>query len=170
VGSLFSYSVYYLLVKAQEFGKLPSELNFSLSKQHPLVKRYTAIRVGDEILKPDMDLLVFSEREGAPLTIFSLKTSPRERGGQTHRWKLVLDIALHCEELKERYALNYKVERDVRLGFITANFYKELGSPQQRAALRFFDYVYLAREDVEVSPPIKRLSSIVSDLRELYGR
>jgi hypothetical protein len=80
-----------------------------------------------------------------------------------------LDIALHCKELKEKYALDYEAERDVKFGFITANFYKELGSPQQRATLSFFDYVYLARRDIEVAHPVKRLSSIVEDLREIYG-
>lgn len=169
VGSLFSWGVHYLLIKIQELGGLPLELNFSISKDHELVRKYATIEVGDERLKPDMDLLIFSEREDTPLLIFSLKTSLRERAGQTHRWKLVLDIALHCKELKEKYALDYKVERDVKLGFITTNFYGELKDPQHRATLRFFDYVYLARDDVRVGPPVKRLSEIVEDLKEIYG-
>jgi len=165
-GSLFPWGACYILEKIRDFEKIP--VIFSLTKKHELVEKYATIRVGSEILKPDMDLLIFSEREDTPLLICSLKTSLRERAGQTHRWKMVLDIALKCKELKEKYALNYEVKRDIKFVFITTNFYNEIYQPQQRAMFRFFDFVYLARDDIDVIPPVKRLSCIVDDLKEIY--
>lgn len=168
VGSLFSFGIYYTLLKIKEFGKLSSDLQFSLSKNHPLIKEYAVIKIGNETLKPDMDLLAFSEKPDKPIIIFSLKTSLRERAGQSQRWKLVLDIAQYCDELRKRYNIDYKLKKEIKFGFITTNFYKELFQPQYRATITFFDYVYIARKVKETKPPIKKLSEIIDDLNKIF--
>ncbi len=168
VGSLFSFGVYYTLLKIKDFNRLPSDLQLSLSKNHPLIKEHAIIKIGNETLKPDMDLLIFSEKPYTPIIIFSLKTSLRERAGQSHRWKLVLDIAQYCDILKKKYNINYKAEREIKFGFITTNFYKELFEPQYRATITFFDYVYIARKVENLKPPIKRLSEIINDLNNTF--
>ncbi|BCX15726.1 MAG: hypothetical protein KatS3mg097_618 [Candidatus Parcubacteria bacterium] len=168
VGSLFPFGVYYTLLKIKELGKLPSSMQLSLSKNHPLIKEYAAIKIGNEILKPDMDLMAFSEKPDKPIIIFSLKTSLRERAGQSHRWKLILDIAQYCDFLKEKYNINYKPEKEIKFGFITTNFYKELLEPQYRATITFFDYVYIARKTEHILPHVKRLSEIINDLNKIF--
>lgn len=81
-------------------------------KKHPLIEKYATIKVGDDVQKPDIDLLIYyhPDAEKYPVIIYSIKTSLRERAGQTYRWKLLMDIVSSndCKTIKEKYSLTYK--------------------------------------------------------------
>jgi len=107
--------------------------------------------------------------EKSPVLIFSVKTSLRERAGQTYKWKLLMDIATSkdCLQIKRKYGLSFEVKADFRVGFITTNFYDEITHPQQMGMLNFFDFVYLTKLGNFISP-INEFSKILSDLNALY--
>ncbi len=167
-GNLFQSTVLYLLIRNVEKGNLPSHLLILKRKSHPIVQKFAVVRVGDEEQKPDMDLMVFSERDVKPVIIYSCKTSLRERAGQTYRWKLLVEVSQHCPTLVEKYGIEYSPKRKVLVGLITADFYGELRSPQQRGALKFFDFTYVGKPGPH-APPLKPLSTIVDDLKGTYG-
>jgi type II restriction enzyme len=167
-GNNFQFLVLYLLIINIENGNLPENLIVLRTKQHKLIDEYATIKVADETQKPDIDLIAFSEEKNKPIVIYSCKTSLRERAGQTHRWKLLLDITQHCPILVEKYQLKYSKNREILTGFITADFYNEIMQPQQRGILEFFDFSYVAK-DIQVSPPIKNLSKIIEDLNNLFS-
>ncbi|NPA13001.1 MAG: hypothetical protein GXO45_03325 [Aquificae bacterium] len=167
-GENFQFLVLYLLILNIEKGNLPTDLIVLKTKKHKIVDKYATIKIANETQKPDMDLVALSEDENKPIVIYSCKTSLRERAGQTYRWKLLVDIAKHCPTLIEKYKLEYPDEKEVLTGFITANFYEEITKPQQRGMLQFFDYSYIAK-DIEIQPPIKKLSSIIEDLNTIFG-
>lgn len=114
-------------------------------------------------------MLAFTETSDVA-AIYSLKTSLRERAGQTQRWKLLLDIATapDCDSVKQKYALNYDGKRRFVMGLITTNFYDEIMAPQQRGMLRFFDYVYLTKPDAHAHP-VSNFSTVARDLTDLYA-
>ncbi|PSN97366.1 hypothetical protein B9Q11_04320 [Candidatus Marsarchaeota G2 archaeon ECH_B_SAG-F08] len=131
--------------------------------------------VGNEKLKPDMDLLAFLENAEQPLLIMSLKTSLRERAGQTMRWKLLLDVARECPTLREKYGLNYHGHGRIFFVLLTTNFYKEMFTSQQMANFRFFDSVYVARmlnkKELSILKEksfVKRLSKIIDDINAFF--
>ena len=167
-GNNFQFLVLYLLILNVEIGNLPDNLIVLKTKQHRIVDEYATIKVGDETQKPDLDLIVFTEEESKPVVIYSCKTSFRERAGQTYRWKLLIDITKCCPILVEKYKLEYPERRKDLTGFITTNFYNEIMQPQHKGMLEFFDYSYVAR-NIETKPPMKKLSSIISDLRVLFS-
>jgi len=167
-GNNFQFLVLYLLILNIEKGNLPNDLIVLKTKKHKIVDEYATIKVADETQKPDLDLIAFSEKEHKPIVIYSCKTSLRERAGQTYRWKLLVDITKYCPALVEKYKLEYPEKRKVLTGFITTNFYNEIMQPQQKGMLEFFDYSYIAK-NIEVQPPIKRLSSIINDLNNIFG-
>jgi len=169
-GNGFQTLVLRFLIAMQEDGLIPAEVIFTLKpKRHPLIENFAAIHIGDETLKPDLDLLAYTEASDVA-AIYSLKTSLRERAGQTQRWKLLLDIATaaDCDSIKQKYGLNYASKRKFEMGLITTNFYDEIMAPQQRGLLRFFDYVYLTKPDAH-APPVSNFSNIAADLSELYA-
>lgn len=43
--------------------------------------------------------------------ILSIKTSLRERAGQTYKWKLLMEIATTENPIKEKYNISYDVEK-----------------------------------------------------------
>lgn len=86
----------------------------------------------------------------------------------TYRWKLLVEVSQHCPTLVEKYGIEYSPKRKVLVGLITADFYGELRSPQQRGALKFFDFTYVSKPGPH-APPLKPLSTIVEDLKETYG-
>lgn len=167
-GNNFQFLVLYLLIYNIENGNLPEDLIVLKKKRHKILDEYASIKVGDEIQKPDLDLIAFTEDNTKPVVIYSCKTSLRERAGQTYRWKLLVDITKHCPKLVEKYQLEYPEKRKILTGFITTNFYNEIMQPQQKGMLTFFDYSYIAK-DIEVEPPIKKLSYIIKDLKEIFG-
>ena len=170
-GNGFQALAGYALIKLQQQNGLPRRLVITLKpRQHPSIEGFARIQVGDEIQKPDIDLLIFSATETKrwPVVIYSVKTSLRERAGQTYRWKLLLDVATGgCQALRERYALKYESVVTLKLGFITADFYGEITQPQAEGALKFFDFAYLTKPDT--TSAARRFSSVANDLQTLYS-
>ena len=170
-GNGFQCLSFCALAALQADGLVPSHLVFTLKTQkHPKIGG-SVIKVGPEIMKPDVDLLVYSDRDAdAPIVIFSLKTSLRERAGQTHRWKILLDIVTskNCLSIKAKYDLQYEGGSEFRLALLTTNFYDEITSPQQRGLLRFFDHAYLTKPG-DFQPPVARFSQVAEDLRRIYA-
>jgi type II restriction enzyme len=170
-GHCFQSLAVYALFMMQKEEMIPPRLICTLNTRHPLIESSAAIQVGGEKLKPDLDLLVYSGQAAAdePVCIYSLKTSLRERAGQTHRWRLLFDIVTsdNCRSIKEKYRLGYKGTKQFKMGMITTNFYDEISQPQQRGLLAFFDYVYLTKPG-RFAPPVANFSRIAEDLRKTY--
>jgi len=171
-GNAFQCLVVYSLIGLQEKGELNTDLVITLKpKNHYLIEKYATIKVGDDIQKPDIDMLIYeyTESEKKPVMIYSIKTSLRERAGQTYRWKLLMDIATsdNCKTIKEKYSLSYDASGDFKVGFITTNFYNEIMNPQNQGMLRFFDFAYITK-DGNWKKPISSFSEIVNDLNSIY--
>ena len=60
-------------------------------------------------------------------------------------------------------------EKRVLVGFITADFYNEISSPQLRGMLSFFDFSYVSKPVIEIET-IRKLSKIIEDLKEIFGK
>jgi len=171
-GNGFQGLVAYSLIRLQEQKILSPYLAITLKpKKHPLIEKYAAIKVGDDIQKPDIDLLIYhySRPEKYPVIIYSIKTSLRERAGQTYRWKLLMDIVSSndCKTIKDKYSLTYKAIDNFKVGFITTNFYNEITNPQQKGMLKFFDFVYITKHG-KWEMPVCEFSKIVDDLNGIY--
>ncbi len=171
-GNGFQGLVAYALIYLQNEGLINKDLVITLKpKKHRFIKNYATIQVGDDVQKPDVDLMIYHSKklEHAPVLIFSMKTSLRERVGQTYKWKLLMDIATSkdCMQIKQKYGLSFDVKADFKVGFITTNFYDEITQPQQIGMLRFFDFVYLTKAG-KFQSPICEFSKIVSDLKTIY--
>jgi type II restriction enzyme len=172
-GNGFQGLIAYSLIALQKTNILNSGLVITLKpRSHPLITRYATIRVGDEIQKPDIDILVYiyTKPEKYPILIYSAKASLRERAGQTYRWKLLMDIATseNCRSIREKYDLTYEAKGDFRVGLITANFYDEIMKPQQQGMLKFFDFAYITKSGYW-EKPVSNFSQIIEDLNTLYG-
>ena len=169
-GNGFQSLVFLTLVTMQSKQLISARIIFSLKpKSHPIINQFAVIKVSDEVLKPDMDLMAYTE-ECQRVAIYSLKTSMRERAGQTHRWKLLMDIATaqDAESIRRKYKISYTGGRQFSMNFITTNFYDEITSPQQRGMLGFFDRVYLTKPG-EFEAPVLNFSHIAQDLSAVYG-
>lgn len=172
-GNGFQGLVAYSLIRLQEKKLLNPDLAITLKpKKHPLIEKYAAIKVGDDIQKPDIDLLIYhyQKPEKYPVIIYSIKTSLRERVGQTYRWKLLMDIVSSndCKTIKEKYSLTYKAIDNFKVGFITTNFYNEITNPQQKGMLKFFDFVYITKPG-KWEKPICEFSKILDSLNTIYS-
>ncbi len=172
-GNGFQGLVAYSLIKLQEKNLLNPDMAITLKpKKHPLIEKYATIKVGDDVQKPDIDLLIYhyQKPEKYPVIIYSIKTSLRERAGQTYRWKLLMDIVSSndCKTIKEKYSLTYKAMDNFKVGFITTNFYDEITKPQQKGMLKFFDFVYITKPG-KWETPISEFSKILDDLNAVYS-
>lgn len=174
-GNGFQGLVAYSLIKAQKEGEINPNLIMTLRpKKHKLIKEFAAIKIGAETQKPDIDLIIFhkntEDNDNYPIMIYSLKTSLRERLGQTYKWKLLMEIANSndCQSVKKKYGLSWDTNKEFKMGLITTNFYNEIMQPQQKGLLNFFDYVYIAKSG-EWEAPVKCLSTIVDDLENIFG-
>lgn len=163
VGEMFSSSIVYLFLKAKEAGAVRS--NITVTSRLGTVKNWTVITVGGEEQKPDMDLVFYSTDEqgtiNEPVLIMSLKTSLRERAGQTYRWKLLLEIATSENPIKEKYNIAYAHTTMPLVCFTTLDFYDELGQPQNKGMLKFFDKVFLGKQTTRVIENTVPLSFVV---------
>lgn len=171
-GNGFQGLVAYSLIKLQEKDLLNPDLAITLKpKKHPLIEKYATIKVGDDVQKPDIDLIIYhyQKPEKYPVIIYSIKTSLRERAGQTYRWKLLMDIVSSndCKTIKEKYSLTYEAIDNFKVGFITTNFYNEITNPQQKGMLKFFDFVYITKPG-KWENPICEFSKILDDLNAVY--
>ncbi len=171
-GNGFQGLVAYSLIYLQAKGFINQDLVITLKpKKHKFIEDYATIKAGNDVQKPDVDLMIYDNKklEKAPVMIYSIKTSLRERVGQTYKWKLLMDIATSedCIQVKQKYGLISKVKADFKTGFITTNFYDEITQPQQAGMLNFFDYTYLTKVG-SFKKPIESFSKIVTDLKTLY--
>ncbi|WP_157726684.1 hypothetical protein [Thermococcus sp. P6] len=53
------------------------------------------------------------------------------------------------------------------MGFITADFYDEIYSPQIQGMLSFFDFSYVSKPNIELEK-VKNLSNIIEDLNKIF--
>jgi type II restriction enzyme len=127
----------------------------------PSFDEISIINVDGETQKPDCDLVIYSLNEEKSLKkcmIISLKTSLRERVAQTHKWKLLMEIAASNNSLKEKYNISYNPKEMPLVCFATVNFYNQINRPQFRGMLKFFDKSFIA--DKVDSKFISRMSNL----------
>jgi type II restriction enzyme len=148
-GNSFSQTVIYIFLKNKEIGNIREDIYItSQISKVPSFKEVTVINVDGETQKPDCDLVIFSLNEDETLKkcmILSLKTSLRERAGQTYKWKLLMEIATSKNSIKEKYNIEYNPEKMPLVGFATVNFYNEINNPQHRGMFKFFDKSFIAK-------------------------
>lgn len=160
-GSAFSLLIKYVFLKLKEKGDVPHNIFMTSNpKKHPLIEKMVTIYVGEDTQKPDMDIAIYSviDEKLHRCFILSLKTSLRERAGQTYKWKLLLEIATSDCAVREKYNIRYDNEVMPLVGFATVNFYNEINNPQHRGMFQFFDSAFIGK-------PIK--SDFISNLSEL---
>ena len=146
VGAIFSNCIEYLFLKAKDASEVREDI-YVTSK----VKKFgdmIAIIVDGETQKPDMDLVFYTVRENGnikKMMILSLKTSLRERAGQTYKWKLLLEIATTQNSIKDKYNIVYPLDETPLVCFATVNFYNEINNPQHRGMFKFFDKSFIGK-------------------------
>jgi type II restriction enzyme len=88
-GNSFSQAVLYIFIKNKEVGNIRPDIFITSKKSKvPSFNEISIINVDGETQKPDCDLVIYSLNEEKSLKkcmILSLKTSLRERAGQTYR-------------------------------------------------------------------------------------
>lgn len=167
-GNSFSLTLVYIFLKNKEIGNIRKDIFItSHISKIPSFEEVYIINVDGETQKPDCDLVIYSLNEDNTLKkcmILSLKTSLRERAGQTYKWKLLMEIATSCTPIKEKYNINYNPENMPLVGFATVNFYNEINNPQHRGMFKFFDKSFIAKNvDADF---IARLSTLPEYINE----
>ena len=123
--------------------------------------------MGSETQKPDVDIVIFTQKSNGLIDksiILSLKTSLRERAGQTYKWKLLLEIATSDNPIKEKYEISYQTQQIPYICFATVNFYNEIDNPQHRGMFKFFDEVFIAKPiERDFIKPLSKLIDFVND-------
>jgi len=167
-GNSFSLALVYIFLKNKEFGNIREDVFITSHKSKvPSFKEVSIINVDGETQKPDCDLIIYSINEEKSLKkciILSLKTSLRERAGQTYKWKLLMEIANLDNPIKERYNIVYNSPVIPLICFATINFYDEINQPQQRGMFKFFDKSFIAKNiDADF---ISRMSNLPNYVNE----
>ena len=148
-GNSFSSALVYIFLKNKEYGNIREDIFItSQLSRIPSFKEVSIIYVDGETQKPDCDLVVYSLNEDGTLKkcmILSLKTSLRERAGQTYKWKLLMEIANSDNAIKQKYNIDYNPEKMPLVGFATVNFYDEINNPQHKGMFKFFDKSFIAK-------------------------
>jgi len=167
-GNSFSKIIEYIFLKNKIIGNIRTGIFITSQKSKvPDFKEISTIKMGDETQKPDCDLVIYSLNKNNTLKkciILSLKTSLRERAGQTYKWKLLMEIAISSKALREKYDIRYEAKIMPLVCFATVNFYKEINNPQQRGMFKFFDKAFIAK-DID-SNFICRLSTLPNFVNE----
>lgn len=170
VGSIFSNTIVWIFLKNKDVGNIDDNIYITSHKKRvPNNAELFTINVGEETQKPDMDLAVYSLNEDESLKkcmILSLKTSLRERAGQTYKWKLLMEIANSASDIKERYNIEYNPPVNPVVCFATINFYDEINNPQHRGMFKFFDCAFIGK-NIETGDFIKPLSYLIDYTREI---
>jgi type II restriction enzyme len=167
-GNSFSLALAYIFLKNKEIGTIRDDI-FITSKisKVPSFEEVTIINVDGETQKPDCDLVIYSLKEDNTLKecmILSLKTSLRERAGQTYKWKLLMEIATTDNPIKEKYNIDYKAWKMPLVAFATVNFYNEINNPQHKGMFKFFDKSFIAKNvDADF---IERMSTLPKYINE----
>lgn len=148
-GNTFSSAIIYIFLQNKIVANIRPEI-FITSKKSQVknFKNISTIYVDGETQKPDCDLIIFTKKENGDVNkcmILSLKTSLRERAGQTYKWKLLMEIASSENSIKEKYNISYHPERMPLVCFATVNFYDEINKPQHKGMFKFFDKSFIAK-------------------------
>jgi type II restriction enzyme len=170
-GNAFSLAIVYVFLKNKEYGNVQPHIFITSQKSKvPSFNEISVINVGDETQKPDCDLVIYSLNNDQSLRkcmILSLKTSLRERAGQTYKWKLLMEIAMSDSKLKEKYGIVYNPTAMPLVCFVTVNFYNEINHPQHRGMFKFFDKSFIAKNvDADF---ISRMSSLPDYVNEVLS-
>lgn len=174
-GNVFQQMLAYAIAQNIIIGNVTKPVVVTMSVKN-LIEQYASIKVDEDTLKPDSDVIVYSLDEGEkPIMNFSCKTSCRERAGQTYKWKLMCDLATcNCDHKDgnpncpvTRYNLTYTPSRKILTCFATTDFYDELGNPQIRAMFNFFDYSYIAKT-TSPSASVSILEMLVDDINQVF--
>lgn len=178
-GHSFSQAIVYIFLQNKKFGNINPHIYITSKKSKvPSFNTISTIHVDGETQKPDCDLLIYSLKDDILINnnitlnddnetlkkkirqkkakkildkciILSLKTSLRERAGQTYRWKLLMEIANsdNCI-IKEKYKISYNPDKikPPLVCFATVDFYGEIDTPQNRGMFKFFDKSFVAKE------------------------
>lgn len=148
-GNSFSLSLIYIFLKNKQIGNIREDIFItSQISKIPSFKEVSIINVDGETQKPDCDLVIYSLNKDNTLKkcmILSLKTSLRERAGQTYKWKLLMEIATSDNPIKKKYNINYNPKKIPLVAFATVNFYNEINNPQHRGMFKFFDQSFIAK-------------------------
>lgn len=160
-GAAFSNMMQYLFLKSKEEKKVKDNIFITNKTKNSVFEDMVTIHVDGETQKPDMDLIIYSLNEQGSIDkcmIISLKTSLRERAGQTYKWKLLLEIAIGGSEIKKKYNIQYLAKKMPLVCFATVNFYNEINNPQHRGMFKFFDNSFIGK-------PLK--SDFISNLSKI---
>lgn len=168
-GGAFSSLIVWVFLQNKDKGNVAQNV-FITSKisQIPHYKELFFIQVGEETQKPDVDLVIYSldlANELKKCLILSLKTSLRERAGQTYKWKLLMEIANTDSAIKEKYDIAYNPPILPLVCFATVNFYDEINNPQHRGMFKFFDCAFIGK-NIQTSEFIKPLSYLIDYVRK----
>jgi len=149
-GSSFSSLIVYVFLNNKICGNIKPYI-FITSKKSEVANfdKIATINVDGETQKPDCDLVIHSsnfKKSSNRSIILSLKTSLRERAGQTYRWKLLMEIASSKNAIKKKYNISYDTKHAPYVCFATVNFYNEINQPQQRGMFKFFDKAFIAKD------------------------
>lgn len=170
-GNAFSNCLVYLFIKNKLEGNIKPNIYITSKKSRVTnFDKISTIIIGNETQKPDVDLIIYTEKKDKSVDkciILSLKTSLRERAGQTYKWKLLMEIATTQNPIKDKYDIKYNVFQMPIICFATVNFYNEINNPQHRGMFKFFDKAFIAK-DIE-SEFISPLSNIVNFVNERLG-
>ncbi len=167
-GNTFSNLVIYTFLQNKIHENINPQI-FITSKASEIkdFDRITTINVGDETQKPDVDLIIYTEKDDNSVDkciILSLKTSLRERAGQTYKWKLLMEIATSDNPIKEKYDISYNPDNMPLVCFATVNFYNEINNPQHRGMFKFFDNSFIGKPiNTEFINSLSHLIDYVND-------
>ncbi|MFH1192039.1 MAG: BsaWI family type II restriction enzyme [bacterium] len=148
-GNSFANAIIYIFLQNKIIGNIKPDIFITSKKSQ--VKNFdkiSTIRVDGETQKPDVDLIIFTKKKSGNIKkciILSLKTSLRERAGQTYKWKLLMEIATTQNSIKDKYNISYNPEKMPLVCFATVNFYNEINNPQHRGMFKFFDKSFIAK-------------------------
>lgn len=148
-GNSFSLILMYIFLKNKELGNIkPNIFITNKVSKVPSFEDISTINVDGETQKPDCDIVIYSLNKNGSFKkcmILSLKTSLRERAGQTYKWKLLMEIATSDNSIKEKYNIVYKAAKMPLVAFATVNFYNEINNPQHKGMFKFFDKSFIAK-------------------------
>ncbi len=148
-GNTFSNTIIYIFLNNKIIENIKPHI--FITSQKSQVKGFdsiSTINVDGETQKPDCDLIIFTKKKNEEIDecmILSLKTSLRERAGQTYKWKLLMEIANTENPIKKKYNISYNPSKMPVICFATVNFYDEIDSPQHRGMFKFFDKSFIAK-------------------------
>ena len=168
VGSAFPNCLVYTFLKAKAVGIVNNRIFVTTSTKNAIFSDYVTIYVGGQQQKPDMDIVFYSLAPKSSTidkcAIVSLKTSLRERAGQTYKWKLLLEIATTDNTIRDKYQIRFDAQKMPLVCFATVNFYNEINQPQHRGMFQFFDASFIGKR--VSSEFVKPLSYIIGFLEE----